>query len=440
MNRIQYSNVFVIIFLAGSVLSFLINQFLEFIDYRARKKNGGSLPEELKAIPEASCFDTEKLRNICDYENARYFAWIPRFTISTALSIALVCTGFYPWLFNVVCRITGTPGSFISSYTCALLFMILCSLPENILSIPFKLYREFHIEKKFGFSHMTFRLWLLDGAKNLLIAVVISAVLVAAMIAVLTGFPKLWWLLITGVLFAFTLIMQILYPLVIAPLFNTFVPLEDGELKTKITELMTSLGFTSTGIFVVDASKRSGHSNAYFTGIGKSKRVVLYDTLVKQLDTDELVAVLGHEFGHYKLHHIVRRICVMLPIELLMMFLLYRCSQSVSLYTGFGFAVAAEQVQMMQFFGLFLSSLVAGSVQEILSPVINFGSRRDEYAADAFSARLTKNPHALVTALIKLNSENLSELLPPKLYVIWNYSHPTLAERIAALESASENC
>lgn len=286
---------------------------------------------------------------------------------------------------------------------------------------------------------MTFRLWILDGIKNLIVSLVMSAVLIAAMIAVLTGFPKLWWIFITCILFAFTLIMQILYPLVIAPLFNKFVPLEDGELKSRITSLMEQLGFKSTGIFVVDASKRSGHSNAYFTGIGKSKRIVLYDTLVKQLTTDELVAVLGHEFGHYKLHHIVRRICIMLPLEFLLMFLLYVFSQTTALYTGFGFAVAQQQVQSVQFIGLFLSSLVAGSVQEILSPLMHLGSRRDEYAADAFSARLTKNPHALVTALIKLNSENLSELLLAKLYVIWNYSHPALSERVAALEALAEN-
>lgn len=439
MNKIQYSNVFVVIFIAGTVLSFLIKHFLEFIDYRARKKNGGTLPAELKAIPEATCFDTEKLAKICDYENARYFAWIPSSIADFCVTVGLVCTGFYPWIFNVVCRLTGTPETFGNTYLCVFLFMILCSIPGSIVSIPFDLYDEFHVEKKFGFSNMTFRLWIFDKIKMFVLSLVVSAVLVAAIIGVLRGFPGTWWIFLTAVLFAFTLIMQVLYPLVIAPLFNKFEPLEDGELKTKITGLMTSLGFKSTGIFVVDASKRSGHSNAYFTGIGKSKRVVLYDTLVKQLTTDELVAVLGHEFGHYKLHHIVRRICIMLPVELLLMLLLYKCAQSVALYTGFGFAVAEGQIPMMQFFGLFLSSLVAGSVQEIISPLVNFGSRRDEYAADAFSAKLTGNPQALITGLIKLNSENLSELLPPKLYVIWNYSHPTLIERINALSAVSEN-
>ena len=393
------------------------------------------MPSELKEIDAASCFDTEKLANICAYKNAKYFSWIPASIVGLAITLVLVCTGFYPWLFNVVCRVTGTPDGFGSTYFCALLFFILASVPESIIEIPFSLYDEFVIEKKFGFSKMTFKLWIIDEIKGLLVSVLLTGILMAAMIAVLVNFPNTWWILLTCVMFAFTLIMQVLYPLVIAPMFNKFNPLEEGELKTRITALMENLGFKSSGIFIMDASKRSGHSNAYFGGMGKSKRIVLYDTLVKQLTTDELEAVLGHELGHYKLHHILRKICIMLPLEFVMMFVLYKIAQSNSLYTGFGFAIAEEMIIPLQFIGLFLSSLVATSLTEILSPIMNFGSRKDEYAADKFSAELTKNPDALISGLIKLNSENLSELLPPKLYVIWNYSHPTLVERIKALKN-----
>ena len=393
------------------------------------------MPSELKEIDAASCFDTEKLANICAYKNAKYFSWIPASIVGLAITLVLVCTGFYPWLFNVVCRVTGTPDGFGSTYFCALLFFILASVPESIIEIPFSLYDEFVIEKKFGFSKMTFKLWIIDEIKGLLVSILLSAILIAAMIAILVNFPNTWWILLTCVMFAFTLIMQVLYPLVIAPMFNKFNPLEEGELKSRITALMENLGFKSSGIFIMDASKRSGHSNAYFGGMGKSKRIVLYDTLVKQLTTDELEAVLGHELGHYKLHHILRKICIMLPLEFVMMFVLYKIAQSHLLYTGFGFAIAEEMIVPLQFIGLFLSSLVANSLTEILSPIMNFGSRKDEYAADKFSAELTKNPDALISGLIKLNSENLSELLPPKLYVIWNYSHPTLVERIKALKN-----
>ena len=393
------------------------------------------MPSELKEIDAASCFDTEKLANICAYKNAKYFSWIPASIVGLAITLVLVCTGFYPWLFNVVCRVTGTPDGFGSTYFCALLFFILASVPESIIEIPFSLYDEFVIEKKFGFSKMSFKLWIIDEIKGLLVSVLLTGILMAAMIAILVNFPNTWWILLTCVMFAFTLIMQVLYPLVIAPMFNKFNPLEEGELKSRITALMENLGFKSSGIFIMDASKRSGHSNAYFGGMGKSKRIVLYDTLVKQLTTDELEAVLGHELGHYKLHHILRKICIMLPLEFVMMFVLYKIAQSHILYTGFGFAIAEEMIVPLQFIGLFLSSLVANSLTEILSPIMNFGSRKDEYAADKFSAELTKNPDALISGLIKLNSENLSELLPPKLYVIWNYSHPTLVERIKALKN-----
>lgn len=438
MEKIVISNPFVVIFAAGTLLSFLINHFLEFIDWRARVKNGGKIPDELKEFPESSVFDTKKLASINAYENAKYFFWVPRSLCTVFLTLILVFSGFYPWLFNVVCRFTGFPDGYWSTYFCAFCFLILAGIPEGIMDIPFDLIQEFKIEKSFGFSNMTFRLWLTDQIKGIAMSLVLSAVLLAAMIGILVLFPHGWWIFLTAVLFAFTFVMQILYPLVIAPVFNKFVPLEDGELKTRITELMQNLGFKSIGIFVMDASKRSGHSNAYFGGIGKSKRIVLYDTLIKQLTTDELVAVLGHELGHYKLHHIVRRFCVLIPVELVLMFILYKIAQSTLIYTGFGFALAGIKVESVQFIGLFLANLVAGSLSEIFSPLINFSSRKDEFAADRFSAELTKHPEHLVSALIKLNSENLSELFPPKLYVAWNYNHPTLVERAEALKKLME--
>lgn len=434
MNNIVANNPFVIIFVVGTVLRFFIKHFLEFIDYRARVKNGGTLPGELKDISAAQVFDTKKLSEISAYENAKYFYWIPVSVCNLILALVLVCSGFYPAIFNIICRITDFPHDFISTYFCALLFFILASVPESILSIPFDLIHEFVLEKKFGFSKMTLRLWIIDQLKGFVMNIVLSAILIAAMTGVLVIFPHRWWIFLTALLFAFTLVMQVLYPLVIAPMFNKFSPLEDGELKTRITKLMENLGFKSSGIFIMDASKRSGHSNAYFGGIGKAKRVVLYDTLVSQLNVDELEAVLGHELGHFKLKHIIKRFCVMIPVEFILMYILNKVALSTSIYTGFGFAFAEIPLESVQFIGLFLSAMVAGPLLELFAPVSNFSSRRDEYQADAFSAKLTKNPDALISGLVKLNCENLSELLPPKLYVMWNYNHPTLVERIKALK------
>ena len=432
---INFSNPFVLIFLIGTIASFLIHHFLEFIDYKARKKNGGTLPKELQEIPAANVFDQEKLKKISEYENAKYFAWIPSSVCNLVLDFALIIFGFYPFIFDKICLISGFPSSIGSCFVCFFLFMIISSIPGEILSIPFSLYREFVVEKKFGFSKMTFKLWLIDNLKEGILSIILSALLTIVASIFFVKCPSSWWFILAAVLICFTFIMQIIYPKFIAPLFNKFSPLEEGELKEKLSDLLQKTGFVSDGIFIMDASKRSGHSNAYFTGFGKSKRIVLFDTLTKTLTTDELVAVLGHELGHFKLKHILKRLIFTIPLEFVLLFALYKLAQFTDLYTGFGFAnITAQNVSSVQFIGLFLAILIYGSISEIISPITNIFSRKDEYEADKFSVEHCNNKEDLISALIKLNSDNLSELLPPKLYVFWNFSHPTLIERIAALK------
>lgn len=432
---INFSNPFVLIFLIGTIASFLIHHFLEFIDYKARKKNGGTLPKELQEIPAANVFDQEKLKKISEYENAKYFAWIPSSVCNLVLDFALIIFGFYPFIFDKICLISGFPSSIGSCFVCFFLFMIISSVPGEILSIPFSLYREFVVEKKFGFSKMTFKLWIIDYLKEGILSIILSALLTIVASIFFVKCPSSWWFILAAVLICFTFIMQIIYPKFIAPLFNKFSPLEEGELKEKLSVLLQKTGFVSDGIFIMDASKRSGHSNAYFTGFGKSKRIVLFDTLTKTLTADELVAVLGHELGHFKLKHILKRLIFTIPLEFVLLFALYKLAQFTDLYTGFGFAnITAQNVSSVQFIGLFLAILIYGSISEIISPITNIFSRKDEYEADKFSVEHCNNKEDLISALIKLNSDNLSELLPPKLYVFWNFSHPTLIERIAALK------
>ena len=432
---INFSNPFVLIFLIGTIASFLIHHFLEFIDYKARKKNGGTLPKELQEIPAANVFDQEKLKKISEYENAKYFAWIPSSVCNLVLDFALIIFGFYPFIFDKICLISGFPSSIGSCFVCFFLFMIISSIPGEILSIPFSLYREFVVEKRFGFSKMTFKLWIIDYLKEGILSIILSALLTIVASIFFVKCPSSWWFILAAVLICFTFIMQIIYPKFIAPLFNKFSPLEEGELKEKLSDLLQKTGFVSDGIFIMDASKRSSHSNAYFTGFGKSKRIVLFDTLTKTLTADELVAVLGHELGHFKLKHILKRLIFTIPLEFVLLFALYKLAQFTDLYTGFGFAnITAQNVNSVQFIGLFLAILIYGSISEIISPITNIFSRKDEYAADKFSVEHCNNKEDLISALIKLNSDNLSELLPPKLYVFWNFSHPTLIERIAALK------
>ena len=429
---VNLSNPFVLIFVCGTIATFLINHFLEFIDYRARCKNGGTIPSVLQNIAlAAETFDTAKLKNISDYENAKYFKWCISSVCSLVLDLALVLFGFYPFIFNSICFFTDSPVTIASTFSAFFLFMILSGLPSTILGLPFSLYGEFVIEKKFGFSKMTWKLWITDQIKALFVGLILISLLTFVAAVLFVKCETSWWFMLAAVMIAFTFIMQVVYPKFIAPLFNKFTPLEEGESKDKIMAILDKVGFKNGGLFVMDASKRSGHSNAYFSGFGKTKRIVLYDTLLKSLTADELAAVLGHELGHFKLHHITKRLFVMIPMEFVVMFILYKMANLPNLYTAFGFRDIT--VAGFQFIGIFLASMLWGSVSEIVTPVSNIFSRKQEYQADAFSAKVLGTPEPLITGLIKLNSENLSELIPPKLYVFWNYSHPTLIERIEHL-------
>ena len=433
---VELNNPFFIIFFVGIIFSFFINHFLEFIDYKARKKNGGTLPKELQDVPLATeTFDTEKLKNISEYENAKYFFWIPSSICSFVLTICLILFGFYPFIFNVICSFAGFPSSIFSSFLCFFLFMVFASIPDTILEIPFSLIKQFKLEKKFGFNTMTLKLWVSDFIKDGIISLILSALLSFVASIFFIKCSNSWWFILATVMILFTFLLQVIYPKFIAPLFNKFSPLEDGSLKDKITNLLQNSNFVSDGVFIMDASKRSKHSNAYFTGFGKSKRIVLYDTLVKTLSEDELVAVLAHELGHFKLKHIIKRLFFVIPLEFVVMFILYKLAQSVQLYAGFGFnAINIQNVSQVQFVGLFLAVIIYSSVSELISPFASFSSRKHEYQADNYAAKITQNPMDLINALIKLNSENLSELLPPKLYVFWNYSHPTIVQRVVALK------
>lgn len=436
MFAVDFTNPFIIIFLCGSILSFLIKHFLEYVDYSARKRNGGTVPEALQDVPAAKeLLDTEKLKKICAYENAKYFTWIISSICEFVLTLSLVLFGFYPFVYNLVIKITSIPATISSGFVCFFLFAVISSIPEELLSLPFSIYKEFVLEKKFEFSKMTPKLFITDFMKNLILSMILMALLCLAASVFFVKCPKSWWFILAAILICLTFLMQIIYPKFIAPLFNKFVPLEDGELKDKINQVLEKIGFANGGLFVMDESKRSGHSNAYFSGFGKTKRIVLYDTLIKSLTTEELVSVLGHELGHFKLKHITKRLFVLIPMEFLLLFVLYFLAQNLSLYSGFGFAtVNPSNISSVQFLGLFLAVLIYGSVSEILSPVINFSSRKDEYQADAFACKIVGSSQDLISALVKLNSENLSELLPPKIYVVWNYSHPSLVERVTALK------
>lgn len=429
---VNLKNAFVLVFLIGTTVSFLLNHVLEAIDYRWRKQKGGVLPEILKKYPESQMFDQEKLKKICAYENAKYFLWIPQSIVNYLLEMGLVLFGFYVFIFDILVSWVGMPTTVGKTFVCFFLFMFLTALPSDILSIPFSLYREFKLEKRFGFSNMTLKIWITDGIKNLIVSLVLNVMLTGIAAPLLVSCPSYWWVILSLALMLIVFLTNIIYPKFIAPLFNKFQPLEDGELRSRLENMLKKSGFSSDGLFRMDASKRSNHSNAYFTGFGKAKRIVLYDTLISSLTIDEIESVMAHEVGHYKLKHITRRLVLMFPLILVACFAMFTLSHVSALYTGFGFEVT--NINAMQFVGLQLAIMVFSSVSFPLKPVTSSASRRHEYEADKFSAELCHTGKPLVTALMKLNSENLSEILPPKIYSFFHYSHPTLVERTTALE------
>ncbi len=429
----QSGNIFVILFITGTVFSFLLEEGLEYIDFRARRKNGSSVPTELFGY-----MDSKLLKRTCAYENDRYFLFIPEHCLGTILSLVLVCSGFYVRLFQWAWNLSH------NAYLAAMLFFLLSSLPSALIELPFSLYEEFSIEKKYGFSTMTPGLWIVDALKNIVLELVLSIPLICAAVFLLLHAQSWWWLLLGIIYVTFSAGISFVYPVWIAPLFNTFTPLQDRELKSRLERLLQKTGFASDGIFLMDASKRSRHSNAYFTGFGKNKRVVLYDTLTNLLSAEETEAVLGHELGHYKLHHIVRRLCVMIPLVFIALYAASILIQIPALYSGFGFATGAEFLvggspagipREMTFIGIFLLALVAEGFLPVPAAIANICSRHDEFAADKFSARLCGNGRPLCTALIKLNKDNLAEVTTPKIYSICKDSHPPLLERIRALKN-----
>ncbi|WP_296330455.1 M48 family metallopeptidase [uncultured Treponema sp.] len=420
----DFSNIFVIIFIIGTVFSFSLNMLLERLDFTFRKKHGREIPEIL-----SQHVDFQTLDKTCLYEDAKYRLWIPSSILETILSLYLVFCGFYPALIERIWTWTDNP------FFAALLFLVLGGIPGALLSIPFALYSEFGIEKHFGFSNMTIRMWIADEIKGFFVNLLILTPLLLAMIALFKYTAGWWWLLLGCVYLVFSLGISIIYPIFIAPIFNKFTPLEDGELKSRLEELLKKCGFKASGLFVMDASRRSGHSNAYFTGFGKSKRVVLYDTLIEQLTIDEIEAVLGHELGHYKHHHILKKMLFMIPAVFASLFVISLLVNLPLLYKGFGFVSGEVVPYQMMFIGIFLLSLVFGDWGILLSPIMNSLSRHDEFQADAFAKEICGTGEPLCTALVKLNKENLSEIRVPKIYSVFNYSHPPLLERIKALRA-----
>ncbi|MDP3357267.1 MAG: M48 family metallopeptidase [Polaromonas sp.] len=303
-------------------------------------------------------------------------------------------------------------------------------LISGLLDLPFTLYSTFRIEERFGFNKMTFRLWLADLLKSTLVGVLIGLPIVALVLWIMGSIGAWWWLWAWGAWMVFNLLVLVLYPTVIAPLFNKFQPLEEETLKARVTALMQRCGFAAKGLFVMDGSKRSAHANAYFTGFGASKRVVFYDTLLKQLNPDEVDAVLAHELGHFKHKHIVKRIALMFAMSLAGFALLGWLATQVWFYTGLG--VRPNLSGSNDALALLLFLLVMPVFSFFISPLFALLSRKHEFEADAYAIAQTDGKD-LQSALLKLYQDNASTLTPDPVFAKFYYSHPPASERLGRM-------
>ena len=302
------------------------------------------------------------------------------------------------------------------------------------LDLPFTLYQTFVIEQRFGFNKTSLKLWLQDFAKSLLLSALIGLPFITLVIWMMGATGPWWWLWVWGVWMGFNLLALLIYPTWIAPLFNKFQPLEDPQVKERVSQLMARCGFTSKGFFVMDGSKRSAHANAYFTGFGASKRVVFYDTLLAQLSPPEVDAVLAHELGHFKHRHVIKRIVSMFAISLLGFFALGWVSQQVWFFTGLG--VLPNLGAPNDALALLLFMMVLPLLGTFMGPVFAHMSRKHEFEADAYAVTQTSGP-ALAGALLKLFEDNASTLTPDPVYVQFYYSHPPATERLGRILAGS---
>jgi len=314
-----------------------------------------------------------------------------------------------------------------SAIPTGVLTIILFALISTALHLPASLYSTFVIESKFGFNNTTLKIFASDLMKGLLLGLVIGTPLLYSILWLMQSAGSEWWIYAWGLWFAFTLLISWAYPRLIAPLFNKFSPLEKQDLKASIQDLLDRSGFKSNGIFMMDGSKRSSHGNAYFTGLGKSKRIVFFDTLVESLQTKQIIAILAHELGHFKHRHIIKGMVLSAVLTLLGFAILAWLLPQEGFYHSLGVTTPSLALALLLF------TLVSPVFTFLLQPIMAWHSRKNEFEADRYAAQQS-DPQDLITALIKLYEENASTLTPDELHSRFYDSHPPALERIKHLQ------
>ncbi len=408
-------NRFLIIYLVVYVVTSVADMLIDRINARYGRKFGKEVPEPFKGV-----IDEGELEKINQYTLDNTSFSMVRTGTHKILFLSIILSGVLPWFANAL--------SGVNFVLAGLIFFALPGFFMMLIDLPFDYYHSFIIEERYDFNTKTIMVWVSDLIKTLVLTAVIGTILMSALFLMVRYAAETWWIWIWAFFLGFQLLMTILYPTVIAPLFNRFTPIEDPDLVRRIKELAKKEGLNLKGIYQMDATKRSRHSNAYFSGLGKAKRIVLFDSLIQSHGIDEIVAILAHEIGHLKKNHIKKQLAI---FSLASVFLFYLASKMITwepMFESFGFA------DMPAYAGLFLVGVLWEPVGFFLSPVGMAISRRFEREADLYSLKIIKAAGPLISALKKMAKDNLSNLRPHPLYIWFNYSHPPLLERIRRLE------
>lgn len=395
------------------IAGFTFGKLLDFLNYKSQKK---ILPEEFKDI-----YDAEKYsKSVAYHKTLTRFSFLTD-TFSFLLVIVILLTGFL-----------GVLDSFLRNYfeneiLLALIFFGILYFGSDLLSLPFQIYSTFVIEEKFGFNKTTPKIFVTDKLKGYLLAIIFGGAILGALLYLVINLGQDFWIYFWVVIALVMVLLNMFYASWIVPLFNKLSPLQDGELKDAIFRYAARVNFPLDNIYVIDGSKRSSKANAFFSGFGKKKKIVLYDTLIENHSIEELVSVLAHEVGHFKKKHIISGMILSILQSGLMLFIL-------SLFVfdpNLSVALGAEQLAIH--LNLFAFGILYSPASAIIGMAMNILSRKNEYEADAYAAE-TYSGQALISALKKLSANNLSNLFPHKLYVFFHYSHPPLIQRLQAIQ------
>lgn len=413
-----------IIILAVLIFDYILERYLEYINAKHRT---APIPEEVQGI-----YDEQEYKKQQEYEAQKSKFGLITASFSFVLILILLLTGGFAFIDSYIYSSFGSEDAPLSHITGALLFFAVLFFGSDILGIPFDIYHTFVLEERFGFNKTTVKTFILDKLKSWILTIILGGGILYVLLWLISTFEAQFWIYAWGVLATIMIFFTMFYSNLIVPLFNKQTPLEEGELKDAINAFASKVGFTLQNIYVIDGSKRSTKANAYFTGLGSKKRIVLYDTLIQDLSTQEIVAVLAHEIGHYKKKHTLQMILASLVQTGVLLYILGLFLAEPALTESLGIAFESGKYHI----ALFVFGILYSPLSFIIGILMNMVSRKNEFEADSYAAT-EYDAESLINALKKLVKKNLSNLTPHPRYVFFYYSHPPVDARIRNMRKKS---